>query len=196
MSETVDKVFDHLIPKTGSAAIFVDNNLGNVTKKGVVKHIFSYGQELTDRNATGASPSQSKNAIRMRELRKDPEYCGREKNRRRLRRIQKKEKKKIADNVDEEQSVLRRILKQYILSDYVYEVEERLVKTQSATLFASRILLKLLLTSTFAFRKWARRTYRGLYCIGILTVKLDNLGNLIEILIKIKLCPISTLFVD
>ena len=125
MNETVDKVFDHLIPETGGVAIFVENNPGNVTKKRVVKHISSDGQELTVRNATGAGPSQTKNAIRMRELRKDPAYRARENNRRRLRRMEKKEKKKMADNVDEEERVSRRIPKQSILSDYFYEVEEK-----------------------------------------------------------------------
>ena len=51
MSETVDKFFDHLIPKTGGVAIFVHKKLEDVTKKHVVKHIFCDGQELTVRNA-------------------------------------------------------------------------------------------------------------------------------------------------
>ena len=95
MSETVDKVFDHLIPKTGGVAISVNNKLENVTKKRVVKHISCDGQELTVLNATGAGPSQSKNAIRMREVSKDPAYRARQNNRRRLRRMQKKEKRTL-----------------------------------------------------------------------------------------------------
>ena len=69
MTETFDKVFNHLIPGTGGVAIFVDNKLENLTYKRVVKHISCDGQELTVRIATRAGPSHSKNAIRMRELR-------------------------------------------------------------------------------------------------------------------------------
>ena len=39
--------------------------------------------------------------------------------------MQKKEKKNVPDNMDEEQSMLHRIPEQPILSDYVYEVEEK-----------------------------------------------------------------------
>ena len=82
MSGTVDKLFDYSIPETGGVTIFVENNPGDVTKKGVVKHISSDGQEHTVLNATGAGPSQTKNAVRMRELRKDIAYRARENNRR------------------------------------------------------------------------------------------------------------------
>ena len=125
MDRTVDKVFDHLIPETGGVAIFIDNKTENVTKKRVVQHISCDGRELTVHNPTTAAPSQSKNAIRMRELRKDPAYRARENNCRRLRRMKMKEEKKTADKEGEKQSVLRRIPVQSVLSDYVYEVEEK-----------------------------------------------------------------------
>ena len=66
---------------------------------------------------------------------------------------------------------------------------KRLLRTLCTTLFAWRISPKLLLTSTFAFLRWTRKKYRGL-----LIVTLDEHGNLIENLIKIKVNTISTLF--
>ena len=72
------------------------------------------------RNHKRSGPSQSKNAMRMRELRKDPAYRSHENERKRNRRKQKKAEEKKND----EETVLLRIPKQSILSDYVYEVEE------------------------------------------------------------------------
>ena len=85
MSKIIDTVFEHLIPETDSVAIFVDNEPGIVTKKCAVKHIIGDGRKLTVLNRKCARLLQSKNAIRMREICKNPEYRARENNRRRLR---------------------------------------------------------------------------------------------------------------
>ena len=47
---------------------------------------------------------------------------------------------------------------------------KRQARTNSAPLFAWRIFLKLLLTSTFGLLRWTRRAYSVLYCIGLLTL--------------------------
>ena len=83
--------------------------------------------------------------------------------------------------------MLRRIPRQSVLSDYVCEVEEKTGKD------AECYAIRLKEITEVAFRKWTRRTQRTLCCTGLLTFKLDEHRNLIEILIKIKLRTISTL---
>lgn len=111
MNSIVDRLFDHLIADVGGVAVFVDNEPWKVTKKCILKHVTCDGRELTC-----AGPSQSENAMRMRELCKNLAYRARENERKRHRRKRKKTEKKK----NEEEAVLRRIFNQSIFSDYGY----------------------------------------------------------------------------
>ena len=85
-----------------------------------MKHVAGNGRALTVRNPICSGLSQSKNAMRMREFRKNPAYSARENERKRHRRKQKK----VDENKNEEETVLRLIPKKSISSDYAYEVED------------------------------------------------------------------------
>ena len=83
MNVIFDRLFDHLIPEVGGVSVFVDNETGKVTKKCIVKYITGDGREGTVRNPTHLRPSQSKNEMRIRKLRKNPDYRASENERKR-----------------------------------------------------------------------------------------------------------------
>ena len=82
----------------------------------LVNHVTAYGLKIREKKPLRAGMSMTKNAVLMREMRKDPEY-------RRPENERRKERRKVEYEKEKEQK-LREIPVLSILSSYANEVEK------------------------------------------------------------------------
>ncbi len=82
MATDCNYVYVNLISAEGAVVVWVEEIEGPFEKSHVVRHVLGDGQELK-KTKLGRGKSNPKNAVRMKEKRKDPEYRRRENGRQR-----------------------------------------------------------------------------------------------------------------
>ncbi len=119
MATDCDYVFADLLPDQGTVAVKVVEDENGPKRTRVIKHVMDDGKLGKERKERPLN-SMSKNAIRIREKRKDPEYCKKENERRKLQRRQRKKKKE-----DVKKLKMRRIPPLSILFETTSQIDEK-----------------------------------------------------------------------
>ncbi len=145
MATDCDYVFADLLPDQGTVAVKVVEDEKGPKRTRFIKHVVDDGK-LGREGKERAQNSMSKNAIRMRERRKDPEHRKKENERRKLQRRQQKKKKE-----EGKKSGMRKIPPLSILSETTSQIEE---KTGQKTLdYIVRREVEFIEATTFAHQK-------------------------------------------
>ena len=113
MATNCNYLYQELLPAEGPVAVCIVGDCEILPKLHVVRHVLEDGTNLKETKVREGY-SDSKNAQRMREKRKDPEYRRRENERRREQRRAKKL---------QEKTVMEKIPKLSVLSESVSNVE-------------------------------------------------------------------------